>query len=110
MFFVKDRLTEWLISPEYLMKRKDSILFIGRQEHLESDFLDLKASLGLQAGTSLPSDPQVSNIAAQRPEPLSIMAIEKIREFFAQDYEMISTCERIRSEIDARQHDSTRKD
>jgi hypothetical protein len=96
---VKTHYKNWLISADYLLKRKADILFIGRQETLEQDFQILRQILGIPAA-SLPTDP----VRAHRnPTDLGIElkpeAIENLREWYREDYQMLEVISPLRDEI-----------
>jgi len=90
----------WLISREYLLSRRKSILFIGTQENLEEDFEIIKKILELPNNVQLPNDP----VKAHRNPPnvdrnLDPEAIANLSEWYAEDHELYKLCLEIREQI-----------
>jgi len=93
-------LKDWVISREYLLKRKKDILFVGCQESLDEDFELLKRLLGLPSKIELPKDP----VRAHKNPPnvdkkLDEEALRNLRKWYAYDYELYHDLLKIRSEI-----------
>ena len=93
-------LSDWLISKEYLLKRREDILFIGCQESLDQDFEILKKLLKLPPEITLPKDP----VKAHK-NPLHVnknleeKAVENLRKWYTKDYELYDMLLKVRSEI-----------
>jgi hypothetical protein len=93
---VNSSYSDWLISAEYLEKRRDDILMVGRLESLNNDFERLKSLLNLQCDLALPRD----GVKAHRSpggedKHLDAEAERNIREWYAADYEFIELCRRL---------------
>jgi hypothetical protein len=94
---VRDSYWKWFESKEYLLSRLQDILFIGFQERLNRDFQRLKTILGLDGSdTRLPVD----NFYAHRNpqhlnQPLSPVAVSRLREWYACDYQLMTLCRRL---------------
>lgn len=82
---VRDSLWRWLVDEEYLRSRRESVLFVGSQEHLEQDFASLTRMLGISA--ELPND----EVHAHRnpthlDRRLEETAIKNLRNWYERDY------------------------
>jgi Sulfotransferase family len=74
------------------------IVYIGRQETLDSDWRQLKPMLGLPQDLELPTDP----VAAHRGDAsvdtsLDEPALEILRRWYRADYRLLGICERFRA-------------
>jgi len=92
---VRDSYWRWLGAPEELHRRRNDILFIGRQEHLADDVRVLARHLKLDIG-ALPSDP----IEAHRSPDgldrhLDERAVANLMRWYAADYQAIELCAQI---------------
>jgi hypothetical protein len=89
---LQDSYWDWLGSPGELASRAGEILFIGRQEHLESDARRLGELLGVELAP-LPADPV---LAHRNPRPaegaLSEEARVHLAAWYRADYEAIDAC------------------
>ncbi|MEP7359966.1 MAG: sulfotransferase family 2 domain-containing protein [Chloroflexota bacterium] len=88
---LRSHLGDWLGDERQVHERQDSLIFIGWQEQLDSDFAALVALLGIPPETHLPSDAYAANRADDdaTQKPLSADAIEIIRSWYAEDYRLI---------------------
>ena len=91
--------SDWLGNVEYLLSRKDDLLFIGMQEQLSDDFETLKALLQLPNEARLPpvDHPKSHRRPASLNTSLSPLATEAIRNWYAEDYRLFETCQRLRA-------------
>jgi len=92
---VRDSYWYWFESQEYFLRRRQDILFIGRQESLAEDFELLKQALGVSARLSLPSD----DLSAHRNPPhldthLEEAAVRNLEEWYQADYRFLELCAR----------------
>ncbi len=93
--------TKWFRSGQELRSRAPDILFIGFQETLSTDFVRLKAILGLPSDLALPSDPVAANRSPSRDAgALDPTATRNLREWYAQDYELLAVCKSLRAQQD----------
>jgi Sulfotransferase family len=84
---------KWLGTPDELEARASDILYVGRQETLDSDFERLKAILNLPPHAKLPTD----SIDAHRnptsvDRKLSKFADDNLRKWYSADYDLIEMC------------------
>lgn len=97
---VRSSYWDWFIDEDYFRSRIDDILFIGRQENLQTDFRLLCDRLGVNA--SLPSDPVTAHRNPNTREPLSPVAAENLREWFKDEYSFMKVCEEAKQVVDSR--------
>lgn len=88
---------DWLSDEQYLLSRKDDILFVGFQESLSADFTILKQKLSLPRSASLPRD----EVRSHRNPPmlsrvLSPTALAGLRLWYDYDYHLIDVCRQLR--------------
>jgi hypothetical protein len=91
---------EWFGDEAALEARRDDILFIGRMENFAADFEALKEPLGLPPALSLPDDARGSNRSRSpdRESPgLEPEAVERIKHWYARDYDFLDFCENWRA-------------
>jgi hypothetical protein len=106
------RLAEWAMRnvkhmrplKTYLGSRSDlrqnmaRIVYIARQETLDTDWQQLKALLELPSEVELPSDPLVAHRRdSTQDAPLDERAVEILRDWYKQDYRLLTLCERART-------------
>jgi Methyltransferase domain/Sulfotransferase family len=106
------RLAEWAMRnvkhmrplKSYLGSRADlrrslpRIVYIARQETLDTDWQQLKTLLELPAEVELPSDPLVAHRRdASQDSPLDDRAVEILRDWYKQDYRLLTVAERARA-------------
>ncbi len=96
---VRSHYTDWLVSPDYLLSRTDDLLFIGTQEELKDDFEILKGILRLPTEAQLPppDHPRSHRNSARFDTSLSPGARDAIRNWYAEDYRLLETCQRLRA-------------
>jgi hypothetical protein len=88
----------FLGSPKQVMAHRRQIVYIGRQETLDDDWRRIRALLELPADLELPSDPKKAHRRQASAEPaLDARAEEILRDYYAQDYEIIRACDRLRA-------------
>ncbi len=86
----------WIESESYLMLRRADILFIGFQENLFKDFEILKSKLNLPDNLKLPEDDLYSHRSPQgEDKTLEDKAVENIRDWYSDDYKILSQCKHI---------------
>jgi hypothetical protein len=96
---VKHPLSLWLGSPRYLAKRLSQVVFIVRQETLTEEWPKLKTTVGLPDEAELPADPTVAHRGRSTESPaLSQAQIRALRDWYAEDYELLDYCEMVRRE------------
>jgi hypothetical protein len=89
---VRDSYWRWLGSPTSLLARSADILFIGQQEHLQSDCVILAEHLNVR-GLELPDD----EVAAHRnPAHLDTSfspgAVDNLTHWYRQEFDAINVC------------------
>jgi hypothetical protein len=96
---VRNHYTEWLVSEDYLLSRKDDLLFIGMQEELSDDFEILKTILRLGEEARLPQrdHPRAHRNPVNLDTTLSPISREALQTWYAEDYRLLETCQRLRS-------------
>lgn len=86
----------WIESETYLMSRRSDILFIGFQENLTQDFKILKSKLNLPDNVKLPEDDLHSHRSLKgEVKTLEDRAVENIRDWYSDDYKILSLCKEI---------------
>ena len=93
---VKQHYSFWIESETYLMSRRSDILFIGFQENLTQDFKILKSKLNLPDNIKLPEDDLNSHRSLKgEDKTLEDRAVENIRDWYSDDYKILSLCKEI---------------
>ena len=87
---VEDFYWDWFGDEDYLLARKQDILFVGRQEFLAEDFERLKHRLALPESLHLP----VGKVEAHRSESgedtsLDLLGVENLKRWYAADYKFV---------------------
>lgn len=86
---VRDHFWDWFAGPDYFLTRRTDLLFVGRQEHMSEDFVELVRLLGVE-NRDLPTDAVNSN---RTPETvsrvLSDLAQANLREWYRADYQFL---------------------
>lgn len=95
---VRHTYKEWFSGKQELDDRRESIVLIGLQEKLSSDFDRLKMLLNLPTALSLPVD----DIGAHRTpsgfnRQLSVLAQENLSRWYADDVQLYEHCLRLRA-------------
>jgi hypothetical protein len=85
---------DWLGDEEALRARRESILLVGRQETLDTDFARLTDLVGLPRCTLPRDDVGAHRTPAGMSTTLSDDAIENLRAWYRRDYELLDFCER----------------
>lgn len=86
---VRDHFWDWFGGPEYFLARREDLLFVGRQENLNTDFVELTGRLGV-VDRNLPSDSVASNrTPASVSRTLSVLAQNNLRDWYASDYQFL---------------------
>jgi hypothetical protein len=100
---VKNTYKDWFSGAEEIEDRLDSLLYVGLQEELNSDFEQLKAILGLPPSVSLPSDGTLSHrTPTQFDRRLSPLAEQNLSRWYAEDIEVYNYGVRVRDRIRSR--------
>lgn len=96
---VRTTYADWFVSDEYFSSRRNDLLFIGFQEHMDRDFPLLAEILALPSGTSLPRDPVMANRSEglderkkKRSKTLSPLAIQNLKKWYAKDIAFYEKC------------------
>ena len=98
-YFIKETLQQWLISLKYLKRRRDDILYIGRQETMKQDFDKIKKIIGLPDSLLLPKDRNKANRApANSKTYISKLGLRNLRNFYQEDYKILEFCEQVQTE------------
>jgi len=95
---IKNTYKDWFSGEHELDDRLNSIVLVGLQENLSSDFEHLKRLLNLPETVSLPAD----NTLAHRTPPefdrgLSLLAERNLSEWYAEDIRFYERCVQIRA-------------
>lgn len=100
IYHVSHRLTNWLISADYMEERRSDIWFIFEQKHLSEDFTIFKKLADLPQEIQLPSDP---TIAHRTPEHLSTeltpLARVNLENWYHGDMVLFRHCQRLRDNL-----------
>jgi hypothetical protein len=90
-------MTHWTGKPSYVHKRIDDIVFFARQETLDADWEKLKELLGLPGEQTLPRDPVIAHRTSYTDDRvISPRGTRALREWYADDYEVLEIAEEIR--------------
>jgi hypothetical protein len=88
-------LSDWLGSPEQLARRAGDVLYVYRQETLETDFAELKQRLSL-GDVRLPADDVTAHkLHGGWDTSLDDLARENLRRWYDDDYRIIAKCEEL---------------
>ena len=91
---------DWFGDKEYLLSRKNDIIFIGNQRQLNDDFIKLKSILNLPDHLSMPTDPvKMHKNPDGVDKKLNEQAIENLKSWYAKDYAFLDLAEKIKSEL-----------
>lgn len=94
---VREHLSHWLGSLDYLRSRQNDIAYVCHQPELTQDFEAIKRLLGLPEELALPEDPI---IAHHTPEgfstSLSALGEANIRAWYADDFLLYEECLKLR--------------
>jgi len=86
-------LKKWLESPDALEARRRQILYVARQETLDTDWPALRELLRLPSGLELPSDPrQAHRPPTQEDRTLDDAGREAILHWYRDDYPILEWC------------------
>lgn len=89
--------SDWLENAEYLLVRLPDIFFIGFQETLTEDFEALKSKLDIPGTLKLPYDDVLAHKNIRDSDHnLEKAALDNLRNWYEQDYNLISQCMKIR--------------
>ena len=93
-------LSDWLISIDYISRRREDILFIGLMESLNDDFNVLKEVLGLPRDLELPKDPRLAHRSpADEDRHLDDDARRNLERWYRKDIELYEFLLGLREEI-----------
>lgn len=100
---VRHPFSRWLVSPEYLDQHVDRIFHIGFQETFDQDVKSILRKLGLD--DSLPEMDELTRHATPSgfDTSLSERAIDNLRKWYADDYEIYDWCLKHHARINARE-------
>jgi Sulfotransferase family len=95
---LRRHMTDWTAGPAYLYANLDKVLYFARQESLDEDWEKLKELLGIPGGHMLPRDPKRAHRGEYpRDAPISDRGLEALREWYADDYELLEIAEHVRA-------------
>ena len=94
---------DWFESEAYFRSRLNDLFFMGRQESLSSDFLILRAKLGLPESAALPDD-DVRSHRTVITESIEVDEISRsiLTRWYARDLEFMELCRTVKATDDAR--------
>jgi len=96
---IKHTYKDWFLGPEEIRGRLDSILLLGVQEELNTDFERLKLLLQLPSGLSLPTDDiRTHRTPLEYDRALSPLAVHNLSRWFADDIRLYQYCLQVRAE------------
>ena len=100
---VRNRQSEWLVSPEYLEKHRDRIFYIGLQETFEDDVRAILRKLGVD--DTLPEMDERTRHATPAGYDMSLSerAVANLRKWYADDYAIYDWCVRERAAVNGRE-------
>lgn len=98
---IRNKYSKWYISKDYFIDRLDDIIMVGRTEHLDFYFSQLKKILKLPENAHLPSDPvkSHSNPYYKLDTALEEKAKRNIISWYVEDYEFLNLCKRYSNEL-----------
>lgn len=92
-------MSDWLGTPEYVLTRKEDLLYVGFQETLNADYEKLCRRLGLHAQLGLPSD---AVLAHRNPvdagPPLTERSVANLSIYYKSDVQLLSRLRQVASE------------
>jgi hypothetical protein len=104
---VRNTLTRYLVSPEYLRARRADILDIGFMERLPEHFQTLSQALDARDVPGLPDDTHFANRTPDSfPRELSEDAIANLRSWYAEDLRIYAACRELAGLPDAADRDT----
>lgn len=90
---VQSPYASWFGSIDRLRSRRDDLLFILRQEHLDEDFAALLPRLGLEGRAALPTDDAGAHRGTKGVDrSLSAAAVDNLRAWYADDFDFVAGC------------------
>lgn len=93
---IKTSYWDWFESEEYLESRKDDVLFVFRQENLESDFNFFVKNFLKEEGLKLPKDQVLSHKSPPNYDKhLGLLAVENLKKWYNKDYEFLNYIKKI---------------
>jgi len=95
----------WLGDADTLRSRADDVFFIGFQERLDQDFVDLKLRLGLPAEAELPRGDVAHRAPAGSATHLSAVARANLERWYAEDVSLVELCQELAPAVNTRSHD-----
>ena len=88
---------DWFEDAAYFRQREADIFFVGFQEQLNRDFVELRDRLGLDSAVALPADEvQAHRNPRNLDYGLSETARENLKQWYARDYEFLRLCRAVR--------------
>lgn len=93
-------MTHWTGTPKYVRKHIKKILYVARQESLDEDWERLKELLDLPREQMLPDDAVLAHRSTHTDDrEISPKGVRALREWYADDYELLELCEDLRRGI-----------
>ena len=91
-------MTRWLDDARVVKRNAGRILYIGRQETLNSDWDRIRPVLGLAAAPPLPTNPVSAHPAdPEEDRTLNGAARTALEQWYAKDMKLLRTCDQIRN-------------
>jgi hypothetical protein len=86
---VRKSMWEWFIDEEFLSVNRSKIIYILRQEALDSDFITFQEALGIKLG-ALPTDSiKAHKMPLYQDKKLSQLAVMNLKNWYRKDYQFI---------------------
>lgn len=89
---VKDQLTKWLVSPEFLEANRDILFYVGTTETMDEDVVKLFAKMGVTPPDKNPDDETRHATPAEFSRDLSDKAVANLSQWYAKDIEIYEWC------------------
>lgn len=90
------RLNRWLVGEDFLLSRRDQILFVAFQESLDRDFENLRRLLNLPASVVLPTgELEAHRNPAGLSRHIAQPGVEALRHWYAEDARLIEVCRQL---------------
>ena len=100
---IRRPIVSWIGDVDHLRKMLPQVAYIARQETLNDDWERIKALLQLPPDLELPSDPvQAHRTTGEVDRTLTPKMLDALREWYAEDYELLALCDEVRPELIAR--------
>jgi hypothetical protein len=94
---VRDPMTYWTGDAGYVRERAENVLYVARQETLDTDWEFLKELLDLPRGQMLPRDPVAAHRSTDEVDrEISPKGVKALQEWYAADYGLLELAEEMR--------------